>query len=64
MSNADRRNKIPAAPTLTTGGNLLSNVAPPTELPNFVTTVPTPAAPAPYNSEVSSIFKYQSSKVL
>lgn len=64
MSNADRRNKIPAAPTLATSGNLLSNVAPPTELPNFITTVPTPAASAPYNPEVSSIFNYQSSKVL
>lgn len=55
MSNADRRNKIPAAPTLATSGNLLSNVAPPTELPNFITTVPTPAASAPYNPEIRQV---------
>ncbi|XP_046970140.1 protein PRRC1-like [Vanessa cardui] len=52
MSNVDRRSKIPAAPTFATSGNLLSNVAPPTELPNFVTTVPASAAPAPKKSEV------------
>ncbi|XP_047535869.1 protein PRRC1-like isoform X2 [Vanessa atalanta] len=52
MSNVDRRNKIPAAPSFATSGNLLSNVAPPTELPNFITTVPTSAAPAPKKPEV------------
>lgn len=44
--NTEKKAKIPSAPIITTSGNLLSNVAPPTQLPNFVTTVSTPVVPA------------------
>ncbi|XP_069361428.1 protein PRRC1-like isoform X2 [Maniola hyperantus] len=53
--NNDRKSKIPAAPTIATSGNLLSNVAPPTELPNFVSSTPvapTPNPPVPKIAEV------------
>lgn len=43
--NVEKKSKIPSAPTITASGNLLSNVAPPTELPNFVTTVPASVTP-------------------
>ncbi|XP_045501637.1 protein PRRC1-like isoform X2 [Colias croceus] len=45
MNHAEKRNKIPAAPTLAATGNLLSSVAPPSELPNFITTSVNPVAP-------------------
>ncbi|XP_038211536.1 protein PRRC1-like [Zerene cesonia] len=45
MNHAEKRNKIPAAPTLAATGNLLSSVAPPSELPNFITTSVSPVAP-------------------
>ncbi|XP_041984433.1 protein PRRC1-like [Aricia agestis] len=51
MNNTEKKNKIPAAPVLVTSGNLLSNVAPPTQLPNFVTSAP---APSTQNAEASS----------
>ncbi|CAG9563853.1 unnamed protein product [Danaus chrysippus] len=48
MSNTEKKSKIPSAPTFATSGNLLSNVAPPTQLPNFVTTTTVaPVIPAP-----------------
>ncbi|KAI5642899.1 protein PRRC1 [Phthorimaea operculella] len=52
MSNPERKREIPDAPTpASIPGNLLSSVAPPLELPNFVTTNTTPvesaAAPQP-----------------
>lgn len=41
MSNAERKTKIPQPPTpVATTGNLLSSVAPPSQLPNFVTASP------------------------
>lgn len=43
MSNLDKKSKIPEAPAPAgVPGNLLSSVAPPSELPNFITTSPTP----------------------
>lgn len=53
-SGPDRRKKIPEAPKpVAAAGNLLSNVAPPSQLPNFITA---PIAQSPENvSKVSSI---------
>ncbi|CAK1552988.1 unnamed protein product [Leptosia nina] len=42
MNITDKKSKIPAAPTLAATGNLLSSVAPPSELPNFITSVSSP----------------------
>ncbi|XP_053614697.1 protein PRRC1-like [Plodia interpunctella] len=52
MSGSDKKSKFPEAPTpAAIPGNLLSSVAPPTQLPNFVTTSDTnpnvPPAPVP-----------------
>lgn len=49
--NSEKKTKIPSAPIIATSGNLLSNVAPPTELPNFVTTVPTPIVQSAQTAE-------------
>lgn len=41
MSSSDRRSKIPDAPApVGVSGNLLSSVAPPSQLPNFITAIP------------------------
>lgn len=46
MSGSDKKAKIPDAPKPVPGpGNLLSSVAPPAQLPNFVTSAP--IAPSP-----------------
>lgn len=37
MSGQERKAKIPAPPTPAGPGNLLSSVAPPSQLPNFIT---------------------------
>ncbi|XP_052743805.1 protein PRRC1 [Bicyclus anynana] len=50
--NNERKTKIPAAPTFSSSGNLLSNVAPPTELPNFVTTTASQNPPASKTPDV------------
>lgn len=44
MSSSERKSKIPDAPApVGVSGNLLSSVAPPSQLPNFITAVPAPA---------------------
>lgn len=53
--NTEKKAKIPSAPIITTSGNLLSNVAPPTQLPNFVTTVSTPVVPVAQTAESVNI---------
>ncbi|XP_068620275.1 protein PRRC1-like [Battus philenor] len=47
MSNSEKKRLIPTAPVPPAGvpGNLLSSVAPPTELPNFVTASPVSTRP-------------------
>ncbi|CAB3231798.1 unnamed protein product [Arctia plantaginis] len=47
MSNPEKKTKIPQPPMPTAStGNLLSSVAPPSQLPNFVTASPVVVAPA------------------
>ncbi|KAL0869682.1 hypothetical protein ABMA27_005929 [Loxostege sticticalis] len=50
MSGSDKKAKIPDAPKPVPGpGNLLSSVAPPAQLPNFVTSAPIAPSPEPQN---------------
>lgn len=45
-SGPDKKPKIPEAPKpVAAAGNLLSSVAPPSQLPNFITSTPTVAPP-------------------
>lgn len=47
MSNPEKKTKIPQPPMpAASTGNLLSSVAPPSQLPNFVTASPAVVAPA------------------
>ncbi|VVC97003.1 unnamed protein product [Leptidea sinapis] len=62
--NISERKKIPAAPTLAATGNLLSSVAPPSELPNFITSSIAPVAehqtePTEIAQNVSELTKSQ-----
>lgn len=49
MNISEKKGKIPSPPTLAATGNLLSSIAPPTELPNFVTTSVSSAVATPQN---------------
>ncbi|CAH2042560.1 unnamed protein product, partial [Iphiclides podalirius] len=57
MSNADKKKPIPTAPlpAATIPGNLLSSVAPPTQLPNFITASPVVAPVVPIEVKPSVV---------
>ncbi|XP_045486497.1 protein PRRC1 [Pieris rapae] len=53
MNISEKKGKIPPAPTLAATGNLLSSVAPPSELPNFITTSVSPPTQNEFQAQSS-----------
>ncbi|CAG9795596.1 unnamed protein product [Diatraea saccharalis] len=50
MNGNDKKAKIPEVPKVGSAGNLLSSIAPPSQLPNFVTSLPVAPSSEPQNN--------------
>lgn len=59
MSGQERKAKIPAPPTPVGSGNLLSSVAPPSQLPNFITAIGNEATAQPAVVHTNSLLYLQ-----